>query len=60
MQAGFLDISADEFADLVLHGLELVPPGVVPVSEWRPEPTNGPVPPPVEVGYYGVVARKPA
>ena len=52
--------SADEFADLVLPGLELVPPGVVPVSEWRPEPTTGPVPPPVEVGYYGVVARKPA
>jgi hypothetical protein len=52
--------SADEFADLVLPGLELVPPGVVPVSEWRPEPTDAPVPPPVEVGYYGVVARKPA
>jgi hypothetical protein len=52
--------SVEEFADLALTGLELVPPGVSPVSEWRPEADNGPVPPPVEVGYYGVVARKPA
>jgi hypothetical protein len=52
--------SAEEFADLTLSGLELVPPGVVPVSEWRPESTDGPTPPPVEVGYFGVVARKPA
>ncbi|HEY1820261.1 MAG TPA: SAM-dependent methyltransferase [Trebonia sp.] len=56
--------SAQEFADLALTGLEVVPPGVVPVSEWRrlewrPEVDNGPVPPPAEVGYYGVVARKP-
>ena len=52
--------TADEFADLTLAGLELVPPGVVPVSEWRPDETDGPTPPPVEVGYYGLVARKPA
>jgi hypothetical protein len=52
--------SAEEFADLVLTGLELVPPGMVPVSEWRPRSAAGPLPLPVEVGYYGVVARKPA
>jgi S-adenosyl methyltransferase len=52
--------SADEFADLALTGLELVPPGMVPVSEWRREEADGPIPPPVEVGHYGVVARKPA
>jgi S-adenosyl methyltransferase len=52
--------SAAEFADLALTGLELVPPGMVPVSEWRPEVADGPTPLPVEVGYCGVVARKPA
>jgi hypothetical protein len=52
--------SAAEFADLALTGLELVPPGMVPVSEWRTEVADGPTPPPVEVGYCGVAARKPA
>ncbi len=28
--------AADEFADLVFRGLELVDPGLVLVSEWRP------------------------
>jgi hypothetical protein len=51
--------TADEFADLFLKGLDLVPPGVVPVSEWRPDPERGPAPLPDEVGYYGAVARKP-
>ncbi|HEY7264997.1 MAG TPA: SAM-dependent methyltransferase [Trebonia sp.] len=47
-----------EFADLVFRGLRLVPPGVVPVSEWRPEP--GAVPPPrADVSVNGGVARKP-
>jgi hypothetical protein len=55
----FRSRSADEFADLALTGLELVPPGVVPVSEWRPETEAGLIPHPAEVGYYGVVARKP-
>jgi hypothetical protein len=49
---------ASEFAGLVFPGLSLVPPGVVPVSEWRPEP--GAVPPPrAEVSVNGGVARKP-
>jgi hypothetical protein len=49
---------ADEFARLAFPGLELVPPGVVLVSEWRNE-GNGPHPTPAEVGCYGGVARKP-
>jgi SAM-dependent methyltransferase len=49
--------SAD-FARLAFSGLELMPPGVVLVSEWRPE-TPGPRPTPAEVGIYGGVARKP-
>jgi S-adenosyl methyltransferase len=47
-----------EFAKLAFPGLELVPPGVVLVSEWRPDGT-GPPPAPHEVNCYGGVARKP-
>ena len=36
---------ADDFASLAFSGLDLVPPGVVLVSEWRPD-TNGPRPTP--------------
>jgi hypothetical protein len=50
--------NSDEFARLAFPGLELVPPGVVLVSEWRPE-GDGPLPTPAEVGCYGGVARKP-
>jgi hypothetical protein len=49
---------ADEFAPLAFSGLELVPPGVVLVSEWRPD-SNAPRPAPAEVNCYGGVARKP-
>jgi hypothetical protein len=48
----------DEFAHLAFHGLKLVPPGVVPVSDWRPE-SGGPGLAPDEVNCYGGVARKP-
>jgi O-methyltransferase involved in polyketide biosynthesis len=47
----------DEFASL-LGGLELVEPGIVPVSEWRPEPGSA-IPDPADVGVWGGVARKP-
>jgi hypothetical protein len=47
-----------DFADLVFSGLELVPPGVVLVSEWRPGGL-APRPLPSEVNCYGGVARKP-
>jgi S-adenosyl methyltransferase len=49
---------SDTFAELAFSGLELVPPGVVPVSEWRPEGA-GPLPTPAEVNCYGGVGRKP-
>jgi len=49
---------ADDFAALTFPGLELVPPGVVLVSEWRPD-TRAPRPTPAEVSFYGGVARKP-
>jgi hypothetical protein len=49
---------SDEFARLVFSGLELVPPGVVLVSEWRPT-SSGPRPTSAEVSCYGGVARKP-
>jgi hypothetical protein len=51
--------TSDEFADLAFAGLELVPPGLVPVSEWRPDVEPGFLPQPAEVGYYGAIARKP-
>ena len=47
-----------EFADIAFTGMELLPPGVVLVSEWRRTGT-GPLPPANEVNCYGGVARKP-
>ncbi|HEX6194588.1 MAG TPA: SAM-dependent methyltransferase [Jiangellaceae bacterium] len=38
------------------EGLELIDPGVVPVTEWRPDPDEGQ---PTRVDAYGGVARKP-
>jgi O-methyltransferase involved in polyketide biosynthesis len=49
---------ADEFASLAFSTLELVPPGVVLVSEWRPD-SNAPLPTPAEVSFYGGIGRKP-
>jgi hypothetical protein len=40
----------------LVAGLEIVPPGVVPVTEWRPDADADPGP---LVPLYGVVARKP-
>ncbi|MFG1925110.1 SAM-dependent methyltransferase [Cryptosporangium sp. NPDC048952] len=48
--------SADELARF-FDGLELVEPGIVPVSDWRPE--DGVRPDPAEVSSYGAVGRKP-
>jgi S-adenosyl methyltransferase len=52
--------AAGGFADLAFAGLGLVPPGLVAVSEWRPETEAGRCPLPSAVVYYGVVGRKPA
>jgi hypothetical protein len=47
-----------DFARLAFPGLELVPPGVVLVSEWRPQGSAVP-PDPAQVNVYCGVARKP-
>jgi hypothetical protein len=49
---------SDVFAQLAFTGLDLVPPGMVLVSEWRPDGSR-PRPSPAEVSIYGGVARKP-
>jgi hypothetical protein len=48
----------DELAELAFRGLEMVDPGLVPVSDWRPD-GDGPRPMPAEVGTNGGVGRKP-
>jgi hypothetical protein len=48
----------DQFTRLAFSGLDLIPPGVVLVSEWRPQ-GDGPRPTPAEVSWYGGVARIP-
>ncbi len=47
--------SAKEIAGF-FGGLDLVPPGIVPVPEWRPDPAPFPA---VHVDTLGGVARKP-
>jgi hypothetical protein len=49
--------TAEEFAGLAFSGLEMVDPGVVLVSEWRPQ-GPGPRPLALEVNTYGGIARK--
>jgi S-adenosyl methyltransferase len=41
------------------EGLELVEPGVVSVSRWRPDPADAAGGPPAEVDAFGGVGRKP-
>jgi hypothetical protein len=48
--------NAAEFERIAFTGLEMVEPGVVLVSEWRPD--RGHRPAPAEVNWYGGVARK--
>lgn len=55
----FQSRTAADFADIAFAGLQLIAPGLVPVSEWRPETERGLIPPPAKVGYLGAVARKP-
>ena len=50
--------TSEEVGELAFTGLELVDPGVVLVSEWRPE-ADAIRPLPSEVNTYGGVARKP-
>jgi S-adenosyl methyltransferase len=48
----------DEFAAL-FDGLDLVDPGVVPASEWRPEP-GATIPARSDINVWTAVARKPS
>jgi hypothetical protein len=48
--------SRDQLAGFY-DGLELVPPGVVPIQQWRPEPQ--PFGEPADVAEFGGVGRKP-
>jgi hypothetical protein len=49
---------SDDFARLAFSGLDLVSPGVVLVSEWRPD-GDEPRPKPEEINCYGGVGRRP-
>lgn len=50
--------TAEQFGRVFFGGLDLVPPGVTLVSEWRPD--EGDLrPKPGEVNSYGAVGRKP-
>ncbi|GIH19312.1 SAM-dependent methyltransferase [Rugosimonospora africana] len=40
-------------------GLELVEPGIVAVSEWRPDPDATEHPTPLQASIFGAVGRKP-
>jgi SAM-dependent methyltransferase len=48
--------TASEFAALAFRGLEMIDPGVVLVSEWRPPAGSRPLP--AEVNWYGGIGRK--
>ena len=50
--------SKDEFVRF-LDGLELVPPGIQLMTQWRADDEPQPRPTASEVGAYGAVARKP-
>jgi hypothetical protein len=50
--------TAEEFGRVFFDGLELVPPGITLLSEWRPNETEL-RPNPAEVNAYGAVGRKP-
>jgi hypothetical protein len=49
--------TADEFGRMFFSGMELVPPGVVLISQWRPD-GDSLQPAPAEVNGYAAVARK--
>lgn len=58
-KAGFRMRTVEEFGRF-FDGLELVPPGIVSVADWRPDAGPGSRPTPAEVSMYGAVGRVPA
>ncbi len=59
--AGGTDVRARSKATLdeYFAGLEIVDPGIVPVSDWRPEDAPADRPVSTDLGIYAVVGRKP-
>lgn len=51
--------SRQEFARF-LDGLEVLPPGIVSVADWRADGEPEPRPSPAETAVYGAVARIPS
>jgi hypothetical protein len=47
---------ADEFGEIAFRGLDMVEPGVVPVSEWRPDTPLRPMA--HEIAWNGGAGRK--
>jgi DNA-binding HxlR family transcriptional regulator len=60
LDSGRSDVWPRERAEFtaLFSTLELVAPGVVPVSEWRPE-LGVPMPDPADIGLWAAVGRKP-
>ncbi|MFY1636832.1 SAM-dependent methyltransferase [Solwaraspora sp. WMMB335] len=61
LAAGQTDIWPREHAEFaaLFNGLDLVPPGIVVVSDWRAEAEERPRPAAADVSVYGAVARVP-
>jgi S-adenosyl methyltransferase len=58
-RAPFVPRRRDDFARF-FDGYELVAPGIVPLSDWRPDDPDAPRPDVSEVCVYGGVARSPS
>ncbi|MFB9238226.1 SAM-dependent methyltransferase [Plantactinospora siamensis] len=50
--------SREQFTEF-FAGLDLVPPGAVAISRWRPDPDDPEQPLPVDASMFGAVGRKP-
>ena len=50
--------TVDELAEC-FHGLEMVPPGLVSITQWRPEIVGAVGEPPGPIDAYGGMGRKP-
>lgn len=55
---GIFPRTRDQFARF-FDGLELVPPGIQPVAEWRADGESQPRPDAKDIAVYGAVARLP-
>jgi hypothetical protein len=58
IREGFQPRSREAFARF-FKGQDLVPPGIVSVVDWRPDPRPDPRPSPEDVSVYGAIGRLP-